>query len=48
MKTTFEDLVTDFFPVLFMLSLSFLLVILFCFFLLCNIARAGLDLVGGG
>lgn len=49
MKMTFEDLVTVFFFLSFFVVFSFLL---FCdhvfVFLLCNIARAGLDLVGGG
>lgn len=46
----FEDLVTDTFscPFLFVVVFSFLLVIMFFVFLLCNIARAGLDLAGGG
>ena len=54
MKMTFGDLVMGFFffscPffLLSLLSLSFLLVIMFLFFLLCYIERVGLDLVVGG
>lgn len=50
MKMTFEDLVTDIFFLSFFssLSFSFLPVILFFAFLLCNIERMGLDLAGGG
>lgn len=41
----FEDLVMDTFPVYVVFFYSWLL--LLCFYFLCNVTRAGLNLVGG-